>query len=605
MTGTQGHTEQLTINAGNPAVEIKVFDHAFRLRASGSGRIETRLPTGFYTVRYSGADARDEKEITLRPGQPITLTEPPDLPFSSAAPMDLTSTSPAAHQESAHYLSTNNTHEIGTGSSLFFFVRDVEPGPDDKPARGLSLHNLDGTTVADLAQIASLGGTGPAFSAGRNVSLDPGSYLLRLALDSNRSVDMAVHLVRGWQSQVFLLRRGGGLTIHDQSLPDLPAATQLMTEAGLGFEPMRRVQRSPHDLEPWEDLRLAELARYALAEGRSDIAQEDLGAMFNGKWLDPLLGIFGLHLTLMASSPDLGFAESVLSRLRSIIPGRHPDVEVLALEIASKRNTIPELPPFEAPPMLRRSWESLVRLSACQPQLIPPQSLLDRISTRLWGRGTWLVWETPQAPQPSDAPLRTPSLIGSALEKAMTKVIKSAEKIDIGGLLSSTVADGPAPRSLPATSSSSLDDLAGNSQLLAELMQQLPGAPADSIASAIAEAIPMLRDKGYVVIKSSLERLAGELGNRLDELTSGPGLEELCSKAQLSQSERALLFYIVGQISLARWRKTTSTDPYALQMLVKQLDLPASQVALVAAGLVTKLAIALARDRQSSSSSAQ
>jgi hypothetical protein len=123
MTSTQNFTGHLSIDAGNPAVDIKVFDGAFRLRASGSGRVDETLPTGFYTVRYSAGDAREEREITLRPGVPVVLTEPPTLPFSSAAPLPLTSTSSPYHQTQASQLSRENPLKLGEGSHFFLFVR--------------------------------------------------------------------------------------------------------------------------------------------------------------------------------------------------------------------------------------------------------------------------------------------------------------------------------------------------------------------------------------------------------------------------------------------------------------------------------------------------
>src|SRR5258707_3660187 len=79
MTSTQKFTGHLTIDAGNPAVDIKVFDGSFQLLASGSGKIDETLPTGYYTVRYSAGDAREEKEITLRPDAPVVLDESPTL----------------------------------------------------------------------------------------------------------------------------------------------------------------------------------------------------------------------------------------------------------------------------------------------------------------------------------------------------------------------------------------------------------------------------------------------------------------------------------------------------------------------------------------------
>jgi hypothetical protein len=588
MTSTQKLTEQLTIDAGNPVVDIKVFDGAFRLRASGSGRIDETLPTGFYTVRYSAGDAREEKEITLRPGAPVVLTEPPTLPFSSAAPLPLTSTSRPYHQTKASRLSRENTLKIGDGSYFFLFVRDVDVGLEGNPAQGLTLHRMDGTQVADLAEAAPAGGgEGEAPCAGRNIELDPGSYFLRLALEPEQSIEIVLHLVKGWQSQLFLLRGGGGLVQGKQPLPDLPAATLLMAHPDQGFDPEKRVTRRPQDLDPSEDLRLSELARQALAAGRSNISPADLQLMLNGKWVDPLLGIFGVHLLLMGLQPDLEFATTVVGRLQGIVAKtRHPDIEVLALEVARRRGAFIEIPPFEAPPMLRRSWEMLIHHSAHEPQLIRSGTLLDRIAGRLWGSGAWLMW------QAEPATGRSATILGRVLGFSRSIMATVSVPTVLNVLTNAKVWLRKDQTPDPA-----LRDLANRLPFLLTLINELPNAPAGSLDAVLDKLVPVLRDSAFPAITAALQQIANELGRRLDQITSGPGLEQLCQKAQLGQLERTLLLYLLGQVGLQQLKGTQSADVYSLQTLVDRLGLPASQIVLAAAGLVIKLAGVLGRDR--------
>jgi hypothetical protein len=585
MTSTQKFTEHLTIDAGNPVVDIKVFDGAFRLRASGSGRIDETLPTGFYTVRYSAGDAREEKEITLRPGAPVVLTEPPTLPFSSAAPLPLTSTSSPYHQTQASQLSRENPLKLGEGSHFFLFVRDVEAGLAGNPAEGLTLHRTDGTQVANLAEVAQVGsGNGEAPCAGRNIALDPGSYFVRLALEPDQSIEIVLHLVKGWQNQLFLLRGGGGLVQGDRSFPDLPAATLLMARPGQGFEPVKRVSLRPQEFDPSEDLRLSELARQALAAGRSNISPADLQLMLNGEWVDPLLLIFGVHLLLMGPQPDLEFAATVVGRLQSIVEGaRHPDIEVLALEVAYRRGMPIDIPPFEAPPMLRRGWEMLIHHSAHEPQLIRSGTLLDRIAGRLWGSGAWLMWQA--------EPTSGWTILGKV--HSFGRSIMAAISVQT---VISILTNARAWLGRNRSSDPSLSDLANRLPFLLTLIHELPNAPAGSLDAVLDKLVPVLRDSAFPAITAALEQIAGELGQRLDQLVSGPGLEELCQKAQLGQIERALLLYLLGQVGLQQLKKTPSADVYSLQTLVDRLGLPASQIALAAAGLVLKLAGVLARD---------
>jgi hypothetical protein len=97
---------------------------------------------------------------------------------------------------------------------------------------------------------------------------------------------------------------------------------------------------------------------------------------------------------MMRPEPDLSLAERVVGRLRYEILNEefhHPDVEALAIEIARQRGAPLPTPPLDAPPMLRRSWQMLVRATADEPSLIAPESYTARIADRLWGNGAWLM----------------------------------------------------------------------------------------------------------------------------------------------------------------------------------------------------------------------
>jgi len=75
--------------------------------------------------------------------------------------------------------------------------------------------------------------------------------------------------------------------------------------------------------------------------------------------------------------------------------GGHPDVRAVRSEISgdgSGSSAGEEGPP----PMLRRSWATLVRSDPAYRQA-KAGSLLDRIADRIWGPGPWLVWEVPPA----------------------------------------------------------------------------------------------------------------------------------------------------------------------------------------------------------------
>ncbi len=310
-------TAHLIVDAGHPAVRIEVLDAGYQVRVSGYGKIEEDLPTGFYTVQYKAADAMQERNITLRPNEPpLIIDEPPDLPFASAAPLEFTSTSNDYQQSHAQRLSTAPPFERGSGSQLFIFVRDVDPGGQTHPAKGLSLHALSGEPIVQLDEVIEFGRSRQkARWGGRNIAVDPGLYRLRLALPKGKAIEMILPACPGWQSQIFLLRQGGDSTVGGKTVLDLPNATQLMArfyqDYNEGFNPRNymSMQKQVHPLEAGEDLRLVELARQALARGYRGIGSSDLDAMLRGKWHDPLLGILGLHLLLQLPEPNLDTAE--------------------------------------------------------------------------------------------------------------------------------------------------------------------------------------------------------------------------------------------------------------------------------------------------------
>lgn len=609
--------QHLTVDAGNPVIRIEVLDHAYRLVAAGYGRIDETLLTGLYTVSYSAADARSERGVVLLPDKPAALLEPPELNFASPAPLDLTRTSHEHHQTFAKHLSQQDSLDLGHGAHMFLFVRDVSPGGEGQPADGLTLHSLSGEEIADFAERARVGDDqAKALCAGRNLSLTPGSYRLRLAVDAQQSVETIVHLVPGWQTQIFLLRGGGSLSVGGRTLPDLSGATRLMTRPQSGFEPSRRVSRPSHPLEPAEDLRLAELARHALVDARTDLPRLELNALLNSKWFDPLLGIFSLHLLLLRSECDLTLAEDILKRLRSIVGDFcHPDIEALAIEIACRKGEQPDQPVYTAPPMLRRGWDILVRHSALAPNVIAPGSLLDAIAERLWGSGAWLVWDAPPRspvviPAGSPAVNLRPTVLRSLPQddaeeilsvptKTRLKIldehgdwlvleVAGPEAIGVRGFARSTAvqpqigkddADGSGGTRLPPDLFSSL----------LKLTEKPLGAMPENLRSAASQLALQLFSQDLSALEPALDQLAQQLSQRLDQFLSGDSLEKLADDTQLSATERALLTYLVGQISLPRWSKTpNSKHPYSPETLVERLSLPASHIAAAAAGIIIK-----------------
>src|SRR5262249_50502757 len=158
-----------------------------------------------------------------------------------------------------------------------------------------------------------------------------------------------------------------------------------------------------------------------------------------------------------------------------------------------------EAPPVRVPPLLRRSWDLLVRQSARRPQVVPRGSLCDRIADRQWGSGAWLLWETPQEQQ-------------ATVTGRFGKVFESA-----GGLATSW---GHRLRDMTPWSAPRVIDLLDQSPLLTWCASELPGAAGRHVDARFSlESFPRKDDP--VAGTKALRMLTTELGTplRLRELS--------------------------------------------------------------------------------------
>ena len=195
-----------------------------------------------------------------------------------------------------------------------------------------------------------------------------------------------------------------------------------MSRPGCGFDPSNA------------SVRLTELARQGLTSGRIPVTAEDLRQMILGKFENPMLGLFGAHLliplladeSLFLQRPNnpeilklncsiqrvLGvpadgiigpqtlpmlrrLLEEVVGNLEALL-GDHPDVNALRQSLPGNENRIFSDAKVCLPPMLRRSWHTLVRSDPGYYRA-KASSILARMADRIWGSGPWLVWEVPPA----------------------------------------------------------------------------------------------------------------------------------------------------------------------------------------------------------------
>jgi hypothetical protein len=391
-------TVRLRVAAGSPLAEVFLIDHEFALVARSVGNLDTDLEPGVYKLKAWLGETAMERLIVLNRDQSLDLSK--DLPMVSPAPIEGTSRTHEFHMGAAAVESAKVAFSAGRGAEIFLMARrwssheSPATGSDPKPAAPpeLSLHRSDKQVIVDL----SLSGPGVRRDwdpcLGINVAVDPGTYLLRWRDDSGSKAEQSVHAVRGWQTQVFLLDDASG-----------PAETRRHRVSVL----MARGGFRPGD----SMLRLVEEARSALADERkvaSGLVSKSLFAKFD----NPMLGLFGAHLMLLARdavredeerqrrllldakrvpSPvrfDQSLFDLAVDNLRNLLGADHPDVAALSTHVAGQR--LDALEPATMPPMMWRSWLLLIEASNAWPALVPVATW--RRTLKLLPQRPFLVW---------------------------------------------------------------------------------------------------------------------------------------------------------------------------------------------------------------------
>jgi hypothetical protein len=370
---------RLRVTPRSPLAEVFLIDHEFTLVARSVGALDTKVEPGVYKVKARLGDETTETLVVLNQDRAFSLGE--DL--ASPAPIEGTSRTHEYHMGAAADESATAATEVGSGATMFLMTRGwtAADGAElwtERSLPGLSLHGRDGETIADLNEPAG-GGVDPF--AGTTVRLNPGAYFVRWRDEAGFTTEQSVQAVEGWQTQVFLL--------DDQAHPSEGGRYRVSVL-------MSREAFDPFDQAP----RLVEDARAALAQERdvaADFIHETLGAKFD----NPMLGLFGAHLMLLAkdsvSDPDnpasapVRFDQSlfdyVVANLRELLGSHNPDVIALSTQTTAQAD-----PPFPLtePPMLWRSWVLLIEASNTWPEVVPVD--VWRRTLRLLPQRPFLAW---------------------------------------------------------------------------------------------------------------------------------------------------------------------------------------------------------------------
>lgn len=391
---TTAPTVPLQVYAGDRSAEIFVIDAKYAIVERSVESLATSLAPGIYKVKVRTGQATEERLIVLNPQAPPPPLRFEPSAFASPAPLAQTAKTHEYDVDAAVNLSRQpplNANR-GEGSSLFFFIRHWSPAakdpgstpaPDD-PARGLSLWDAEGERVVDFANPNYQQSNWNEGVSSRNedpwvgvhIAVAPGPYVLRLDMPGMR-LQQTIVASPGWQTQVFLTQRRYAAD-DDNQYADLPGASIFMARLGAGFSPES------------DGKRLTELARQGLRNGRQVLSQETSRSILDGKFEDPMLGLYGAHLMLAQKAITIKNLRIVVNNMRRLLGKHsHPDVEALALRVDPRLKSYQ----YPVPPMMSRSWAIVAAASVKNSGLVPEGSLADQCAAHVWKEEPWLLWQ--------------------------------------------------------------------------------------------------------------------------------------------------------------------------------------------------------------------
>ncbi|WAJ28459.1 hypothetical protein [Jiella sp. R10] len=392
-----GPSLRLAIACTDPATEIFVVDAHDRLVARRLSGAEVSLPPADYTIRAKLGRAEWQGTVTLRADTTVRI---PSIGFASAVPLDGTARAHETHAVALSGAAGAAEPGPGVGASLMVLARwwtASEPRQDlelPAPQAGLELHHHGGSHAFDLAEGADEGDRESDRWARRDVGVDPGLHRLALKTGSEPAA-LTVTALEGWQTRVALLYEPAS------TVGSIPRG-QRLADVSIQMWPMDAPIND-------EAMRLAEAARMALADEQAIMSRELLEKT-EAKFRNPMMGLYALHLMLLLErkeaqdqarrrpvpSPGLtpdrpvrferALFDETLADTMAMFGEDHPDVRAIRLAAGHQAGRMP----VGMPPMLWRSWASLVEASNANPRLVPVD-LWERVADQTLHRPL-MIW---------------------------------------------------------------------------------------------------------------------------------------------------------------------------------------------------------------------
>lgn len=391
MSRSASNMGTLHIKAADAATEIFVVDSSFKRIKSGIGNLDVEVPAGFYKVRFRSGASQHDHLVEVEHGE-ICNVEGPIIEFYSAAPIERTRTTHEFHSEPANFHSQRKPNVASLGGSIFIFLREDREDCPFQP-RGVTLHSLNGVEIAAIENGDS--NLNEKWAALR-VELNPGTYSLRVTSQGLGSYEMFLSVCDGWQTQIFLTYELFWTDGIEVSAPSLRRSSVYMSKDHRGFD-----SSNP-------GVRLSELARQGLTQGRDVISKSLMNEYLQGKFNFPFLGIVALHILMRRPDRKQNLIDEVIRNLGYLLH-QHPDLDILRL--ANEGDQPDKVVNINNPPLLAASWDMLTKATKRRASLVGSRSTVSNIAHNVVFGGPWLIHRVPEiTTSPS---LETSSIAGS------------------------------------------------------------------------------------------------------------------------------------------------------------------------------------------------
>lgn len=382
----------LKIDAGDPFTEISIIDGNLRQvdLDNNLGKVSVTLPRGIYDISFNSGDnlLYQETVILMDASQPYPTVHLPEEArrFDSAVPLARTRASDS-HQLDAGALSRSppvTPKGMRGGSRLMLYLRRQHNG--GKPEQNISLLDVQGVPIYELTNVTAFS----EHATGVNLDLDPGAYVIKARI-ARQNVQQMVYTFESWQTQVFLSQQQDG----EDSLDQVDEVSIIMRRTEKGFDPADKVtELAARAIET--------LASEGGSLSESSISDLDPELLATIRKESPLLRLYASLLHLRKAKIDGALMLKTFNSLNELLP-QHPDVLAIGWATAQSLQDTPEgermlkklkgMEPIKYPPMLRESWQHLLRATLDHPGLITDESPALWISDRVIERGAWLRWE--------------------------------------------------------------------------------------------------------------------------------------------------------------------------------------------------------------------